>query len=68
MRYVRFDSLKQAAPFAGILLVLYTTIASTLFFALPGPHGAFKCMMIGTGSAAATAFALFFGLIRRSRT
>ena len=68
MRHLRLDLAKKAAPFAGFLLLVYAAIASVLFFAIPGPHGAFECMVIGTGSAAATVFALFFGLIRRSRT
>jgi hypothetical protein len=49
------------------LLLLYAGSAATLFFALPGPHLQFECMVIGTGSAAITIFALFAGYIVRTR-
>jgi len=49
------------------LLLLYVGSAAALFFVMPGPHQQFECMVIGTGSAGITIFALFAGYIARTR-
>ncbi len=49
------------------LLALYGGSAAVMFFALPGPHEQFQCMVIGAGSAGITIFVLFAGLVVRSR-
>jgi len=66
MRTVMARRKKILLAVAG-LLVLYAASALMLFFAIPGPHGQFECMVIGTGSAGVTVLALFAGYIARTR-
>ena len=57
--------LRRAARPAVALLGLYIGTAGLLLLALPGHHGQFECMVIGTGAAGITVFALFAFIMRK---
>ncbi len=67
MRRKHMLRLLRLALVTAALTVIFAGTAWFLYSAIPGPHQPFVYMVIGTGSAGVTMFALFVFALLRAR-